>query len=184
MRGVACEPLSHPPYTGAPVCPLRLPVGPPSLSCSRARGRGPVQTSPPPAERGSRGALRRRWCRLNERVPLLKPQGLITRNLEQNCLRRKTALSSMNVACCGHFLHSGHVFLDVKHGQAPVWVEQVSSNLGPAPWHGHDSASTAPTGSGWSCQPTRSGEGLLASLGFALTAATTPGLGHGGSADN
>ena len=71
-------------------------MGPPSLSCSRAGGQGPVQTGPPPAEQGSRGALRRRWYRLNERIPLLKPQGLITRNLEQNCLRRKTALSSRN----------------------------------------------------------------------------------------
>ena len=37
------------------------------------------------------------------------------------------------MAYCGHFLHSGHLFLDVKHGQAPVWVEQVSSTQGQLP---------------------------------------------------
>lgn len=37
------------------------------------------------------------------------------------------------MACCGHFLHSGHMFLDVKHSQAPVWVEQVSRTQGQLP---------------------------------------------------
>ena len=131
------------------------------LPCPAAEQGAEVLSRPAP-DQGSHGALGRRWCRLNEHIPPLKPQGLIIRNLEQNCLRRKTTLSSMNGLLRPlPALRSRVPGCETWSGPSVGQAGQQDS--GPAPWHSHDSASTAPTSSGWSCQPTRSGEGLLAS---------------------
>lgn len=88
------------------------------------------------------------------------------------------------MASCGHFLHSGHMFLDVKHSQAPVWVLSRSAGLRASSlaWsrfclhRPHELRLVLPAHKEW--------RGAPGFLGFALPVATTPGLGHGGSANN